>query len=156
MRDVLVFGLLVLGISACGGGTSVEDTQESVTVESSDGSASLTIPVGAIPSGVNPSSITMARLTAEEMDLIGGGTAIAAYDLEPDGLEFSEPITLTLRFLLIGTDNPELYVDSVLVTDIATDGLTNGLVVTAEISHFSTLIVTRGFFTLALTVPDSA
>ena len=67
MRKPLILGflagLLALLLAACGGGTSEEKAVETLMVEASDGSASLTVPLEAIPSGVDPSSITVTAFT---------------------------------------------------------------------------------------------
>ena len=137
-------------------------------VEALDGSASLTVPPEAIPSGVDPSSITMTALAEEELLFMEEGTVIAAYDLQPDGLEFSEPITLTIRLPLppeggsiqllhnVGEiDDSDDVFEPVEIQDVVVDSDTGLVTATAELSHFSKVIASKGVYDLELEAPDT-
>ena len=97
------------------------------------------------------------------------GTAIAAYDLQPHGLEFSQPVTLTLRlpvptdggsFLILhyvgGDDGSDDDFEPIEIQDAVVDVDTGLLIATAEVLHFSNVIVQEGAFQVALHTPDSA
>ena len=168
MRKTLILGLFALVLAACGGGTSVEKALVALIVESSDGSASLTVPPEAIPSGVDANSITMAAFTGEKLLFMEEGTAIAAYDLQPDGLEFSEPVIITIRLPLppeggsfqllhnVGEiDDSDDVFEPIEVLDVVVDSDTGLVIATAELSHFSKVIATAGIYDLELEAPDT-
>ncbi len=103
-------------------------------VTADDGSATLTIPPGALPEGVSPADIRI--LPADR------GEALAAFELLPDGLTFAAPVTLTLSLeegvegaviLLISSDGAVELLD----TAISEDPETGGLSLSARLSHFS-------------------
>ena len=157
MRKTLIIGLFALVLAACGGGTTVEKALVALIVESSDGSASLTVPPDAIPSGVDPSTIAMTAFTEEELLFMEEGSAIAAYDLQPDGLEFSEPITITIRLPLppdggsfqllhnVGEiDDSDDVFETIEALDVVVDSDAGVVIATAELSHFSKVIATVG------------
>ena len=95
------------------------------------------------------------------------GTAIAAYDLQPDGLEFSQPVTLTVRVPLppdggsfqilhnIGdVDDLDNIFEPLEIKEAEFDADANLVIVSAEVSHFSKIIVTKGVIDLELVAPD--
>jgi hypothetical protein len=86
---------MALGIIGCG--DDVEPNKAFV-VESIDGIARLSIPAGALPRGTAASAVTLTRLEAATLEpLVPRFTAVAAYELGPDGLVLSEPATLSVR-----------------------------------------------------------
>jgi hypothetical protein len=103
----LAAGLLagaVLVLAACDGGDGEPDatatpeltaTPESTIVTSDDGKLILTIPNGAMPEGTNvtATAVSLSELPPELQQLSG---ARDGYRLEPDGLQFSMPVTVTL------------------------------------------------------------
>ena len=84
-----------------GGSTAGEiDSETGGTVETPDGGLALDIEPGDLP-GDATISVTQTAPTDPEVDLTVGpnpglGKAIAVYDLEPEGLQFDSPVTLTL------------------------------------------------------------
>ena len=105
----------------------------------------LTIPRGALPSGVDPESIQVADITQSHAFLAVAHQApniVLGLDLQPSGLQFGAPVTITTTlpvsgetqlFGLLSTgDEFELVPDLSLST---TDGET--MTVSAEIEHFS-------------------
>ena len=64
---------------------------EDETVTSGDGLAQLTIPDGALPDGTSAADL---RITSQPELL--GGAILAAYQLEPRGLVFNQPVTLAV------------------------------------------------------------
>ena len=75
------------------------------TVISADGLLELTIPPGALPEGValsdlSATTISVAETLSDEEAASEGGNAsriIAHFELEPSGLRFLQPVTLTFR-----------------------------------------------------------
>ena len=61
------------------------------TVVSDDGKVSLEIPRGALPKGVSLKDISITKISPEKITGV-----VAAYRLEPDGLEFQKPATISL------------------------------------------------------------
>jgi hypothetical protein len=98
--------IFVLALHACGSDTGlgpdadqdpdVEQVQvddEGATVSAQSGAVSLTVPPGAVPAAT---TITVAPVAVEPADpgLIPG----TMYDFGPDGLQFAEPVTLSLAY----------------------------------------------------------
>jgi len=96
-RLVGLGALVALVASACGGsGTPSPATpQEALVVTSDDGLLSVEIPAGAVPG----QEVTVRTLAPEELpeELQGFELRGAVHELGPDGLEFSEPVTVTRR-----------------------------------------------------------
>lgn len=82
-----------VGMLACGGGDDDGDVSPSpgATITSDDGKATLTLPQGALPSGVTPGSVTLTRIEPGPTD-----TFLFAYRLEPDGTQLQSPATLRI------------------------------------------------------------
>ena len=93
--SLLVFAA-ALGCSSSGSSTT--------NVTSDDGRAVLEIPSGALPDGVEPSDISITAIAENErpgVETTLGGDAsellvLAAYELQPEGTEFLQPVTLTI------------------------------------------------------------
>ena len=68
---------------------------EPATVMADDGNAELSIPPGALPPGVAASDISVRDLTADPEFAVTEGDVLAAYQLEPFGLTFDKPVTLS-------------------------------------------------------------
>ena len=142
------------------GPTSVGEPQ---VVYSADGSASLTIPGGALPDGVKLSDIKVTKLAAADLGVtLNGQPPAAVYQLEPDGTQFKKPVSLTMTIAAAGNgvvmramllpSAPNQAVQP-LDTTAAFDAATGKTQVTANIPHFSHLVV-HGGGRLTMTLPD--
>ncbi len=149
--------LFVMILPACGksddpAGSAHSDAdsgaETEVTVTSDDGSATLVIPAGALPKGVNASDIEVTAIA--EADLVDGASdpdwrLLGAYDLAPDGISFSKPATLTVAidkpldgFVFSGSlsaKGPEYLLPTLTNHGSTVDG------VGVSIKHFSTVFV---------------
>ncbi len=114
-----------------------------LVVASDDGDIRLVIPNGALPAGVDSGRIKVIKLDGDY-----GEGVLAAYSLEPEGLEFSSPVDVVMEFpseenqalpllVHIGKDGDEIINNTSVVLDDAADKLT----LSGKISHFSELIV---------------
>jgi len=106
-----------------------KQVQEQYTVSSENGAVTLSIPLNALPENVdkNEISILPSTLTTVEGNEEEGAVS---YQLNPDGLEFSKPVTISLNEHLTETDEGEYLipimmhrriVDGVLQTEIVDD-----------------------------------
>ena len=166
--QVLVIGSLLLPLG-CGDNPVDpplelrQDTEASV-VTSADGATSLMIPEGALPSGVAATDITIRDVSADPERFVesDGRPTLAVLLLEPGGLEFSQPVTLTVRDLAIEPTEPSAETDppidspppisvthisgdnAVVVSDVVTevDPVSNTLTASIPLTHFSWVIVT--------------
>ena len=119
---------------------------EALEVSSLDGAAVLTIPAGALPAGVGPDDVSITDITAEAAALTEGATLLAAYELRPSGLQFPEPVTLTVRlpftpgqphdFVLLG-DAGEFEVLPATLAEV--DGEAREEVWALALPHFSSV-----------------
>ena len=119
---------------------------EALEVSSLDGAAVLTIPAGALPAGVGPDDVSITDITAEAAALTEGATLLAAYELRPSGLQFPEPVTLTVRlpftpgqphdFVLLG-DAGEFEVLPATLAEV--DGEAREAVWALALPHFSSV-----------------
>jgi hypothetical protein len=119
------------------------------TVESSDGKAELLIPKGALPSGVTPEQIKISLVPAAQLTLPAGmNPPKLAYQLEPNGLQFSTPALFHIS-LPTGA-HPDMPIpllqsgDKVSLIDEAAVELDQGsgqTTLVASIPHFSDLLV---------------
>ena len=135
------------------------------SVQSSDGTLTLDIPAGALPSGVDLSSITITKLTKDDpaSPTVDNQAPLAYYRLEPDGLEFAVPTifkvtlpfsgtTIPMPFLLSPTSGLSLP-DSISVKLDTARGTVD---ISGEISHFSGLgIALEGPFTISINNPGN-
>ncbi len=160
--------LLVLVVVACGDAGDSATGDEVVVVTSDDGQLTLSVDPSALPEGALQDEIRVRRLDPTSIDLPSAdGEVIAAYGLEPDGIKFSTPITLTSRLdlepgdqvvdvQLIGSDGTPQPLE-VSETSFDVDGR---LKVEFEVTHFSTLVYSiratrsRIEFLLKWQVPD--
>ena len=127
---------------------------------------SLAIPPDALPAGVAASDISIEAITADDLAVsVDGASVVAGYRLLPDGLELSEPATVTLRMpsdgltgvgragglalIHLGADGLSPVGDVTVGLD--EDGTT--LILETTISHFSDLAALQvGFFTVETVV----
>jgi hypothetical protein len=136
-----------------------------IQVESSSGTASLTIPRENLPEGTDPGSITLEALPVS--DFPGSSSdpePLMAFSLEPSGLAFAEPVYLTVQIPVEGSiqvfdvlhlsEGGEM--DYLAVNDFELNE--DSTIITARIplSHFSKLAIYRGlFFNSQLLVPET-
>ena len=139
---------------ACGGATA---TPSAPVVKSTDGLAQLTVPSGALPDGVALSSVKIVRVP---ITAAGPAGPIAAYQFQPDGLQFRQPATFSVTLPGASGVVP-------LLTLVSKNGLDASLanakvdilldrkqtVETVPIAHFSQLSVAYGFFSVHMTDP---
>ena len=174
LLTVAAFALVLSSCDGDGGGaetptptegakaTPVEE--EGRTVTSDDGKLALVIPPGALGQEIEITitSVPLEELPQELRVLQGAGTG---YRLEPDGLEFSEPVAVSLELDReeLG-DQPEDGITAYGLVSLAQGGereLLDELVtetslsqdrvmVRGELSHFSWLTRTRGSLTVTL------
>ena len=114
-----IIGILVLATLACrfslpGVGEGVGD--EIGEVYSADGSAILEIPLSALPRGTKIDDISIELVSSPSDDESEAARWI--YNLSPDGLSFSQPITLNLSYDL----GDELPAFSAGITQISDNG----------------------------------
>ncbi len=119
---------------------------EALEVSSADGAAVLTIPAGALPAGVGPDDVSITDITADAAALTEGVPLLAAYELRPSGLQFPEPVTLTVRlpftpgqphdFVLLG-DAGEFEVLRATLAEV--DGEAREAVWALALPHFSSV-----------------
>jgi hypothetical protein len=138
---------LCLVIAACGGGSGDDTaarTSSEVIVTSADGRARLRVPAGAMPADVTV-GITAAAVPNA---LVVDATEVVVYDLEPVGLAFDVPATLTVSFPVEAEPGIPLALVAVgddpgSLEEVPAEALLIGeeLVVEAEISHFSMAVV---------------
>lgn len=158
--------MLVIGTAACGGAkpprAGTDAGPAPAIARATDGRAQLAIPDGALPAGVRPDDI---RITSVTFDAAargaGGSPPLAVYRLEPDGLRLNAPVTLTINVpdpgpgsavplvVNVGRDGAELARNISATTDPATGMLS----VSGEFTHFSTAVVLRGLFSMAIDDP---
>jgi hypothetical protein len=142
--------LLTLGWSGCG--SNEPPPPEPATVTSSDGQATLNVPVGSLPEGVTPEDLQLVPLDVSQVVTVldGGPAPMAAYELQPDGLQFNGPVTLTIRRPLTDFNRPMVvhhlsganYDKVELISDLeihAMDASTGE--VAFEVTHFSTVVL---------------
>jgi hypothetical protein len=176
---LLAVAALALALSACRGGgdggsaesptpaegataTPVED--EGRTVTSDDGKLTLEIPPGGLDEeiAISITAVPLEELPEELQALRGAG---AGYRLEPDTLEFSRPVAVTLE---LGRDElgdePEDGITAYglvsftaggereLLDELRTEASLgeDTVVVRGELSHFSWLGITKGSLTVLL------
>ncbi len=138
--------------------------EDVLIVQSGDGRASLEIPKSALPAGVDPNDISVSRLAEYNLPVIGADDSQnITYRLEPDGLEFNEPVIfktsfdnpghgVPLVFLVTGDNQVEVLEN----TEIAIDPETDIATVMAPVSHFSqlTINVALTFFSYKVEAAD--
>ena len=167
---------VVLFVSCGGGGDSGEEstatpapspTPNVTVLTSDDGKLTLAIPNGAVPGStvISITAVPLQQLPIELQQLRGAGTG---YRLEPDGLEFLQPVEATLTldradvpdaagsmsaYALVSFSEPTGR--EVLPGQSTHASVTGGsVVITGQLMHFSTLGTTQGSIEVSLdTVP---
>ena len=159
--------LLLLVAVACGdSGDSATGDETLVVVIAEDGQLTLSVDPAALPEGVSPGDIRVRRLDPAEVDLPGvTGRVIAAYQLEPDGIEFSSPAILTTRLdlelgndemmevQLVGSDGTQHMIEPVITTFDPENG---SALIELGVTRFSTLVysIRPGDFQIEWQIPD--
>ncbi len=107
-QEILIQGIVTDRVTgdpipgATDGSTAAEiSSADGGTVTTPDGNLTIEIDPGDLTADTTI-SVTQTVVTDPEVDLSigpnpGRGKALAVYDLEPDGLVFSQPVTLTIR-----------------------------------------------------------
>ncbi len=88
------------GTSIDSGGTDGGPTpgdNPAFEVTSPDGTATLSVPAGALPLGVDPNEVSIRALTESSVTTDPPLELFAAYELSPDGLVFSTPLVLRIH-----------------------------------------------------------
>jgi hypothetical protein len=116
-----------------------------IVAEAGDVAARLDIPAGALPAGVDASQISVRPFDPAARGLDAGeGQIVAAFDLQPDGLAFSEPVLLTydipfegggLYMVMLAGSSGDLEV--LEIADAIIDASGTRLTITVPVSHFS-------------------
>jgi hypothetical protein len=122
------------------------------SVESVDGTVSLSVPPGALPADT---TISVERLDPTRLTLPpDDGYTLAALRLEPSGISFAQPLTVTLPLRSWeppGTEVPVLVLDEATGALAPTGSVASvdasGLAATASIGHFSVLVIRRAMTT---------
>ena len=119
-------------------------------VESADGNVTLDIPAGALPAGVTAADIEIRDVSDDPDYLVetDGDPPLAVLLLEPLGLEFSQPVTLTVRDLPVVDPIRRLFVihtfgnDAEIITEVVSeiDPDTNTLTASIPLTHFSAVL----------------
>ena len=151
---VAVVALFAATLLACGSEeaaptTTVQEApaeRDTVTVESEDGSAVLSIPAGALPEGVTLKDIEIREVSADPDLFVAteGDPPLAVLRLEPDGLQFSEPVTLTVQ-LQIEDPSGQIFAihvfgdEAEMITDVESefDPESNTLTASIQLRYFS-------------------
>jgi len=130
--------------------TDDSSTSNFSTVQSDDGQAELKIPEGALPEGVAVSDIQITPATAEEIaselqfESVEESSTLLAYNLLPDGLELTKPVTITINHdtnpgqvipAIFHVANGEM--DLILDTKVTIAPDTGATSVSGDITHFS-------------------
>ncbi len=165
MRRTFLFAAVAVLAAACstgGGATDSVDqasTDAATAVKSDDGKAVLTV-----PRGVDPSGITLTRADPP-VELSGFDGYVVAYDLQPSGLEFPEPPTLSVTVPASAFDVGEgvpLVGAAVLDGETAeavaatTERAGDDILVEVEVPHFSLVVVGGGLGFSASVEPPRA
>jgi hypothetical protein len=159
MRRLWWIAILVVIVSACGGGTpdSGHVAITSGEVESADGMATLSLPEGSLPTDVSVGDVTLEVIVDNNAV---PGAPVVAVRLLPDGLVLSQPAVLTVAL-------PELLDggliaihqsgDAVEFLDGAVELQDDVTSFVAPITHFSVVSIHEFVFgdaSVALTPPE--
>jgi hypothetical protein len=124
-------------------------SSEAMSVAAADGTATLMIPEGALPPGVDASDIQIVPIPLDDFETSENVVVLAAYKLTPDGLQLARPAVLRLS-LGDGAESGLIFIlhlseDSVefLQIRLPADGTAILTEVEVEVSHFSDLVGAR-------------
>lgn len=118
----------------------------------SDSVATLNLPPGSLPSGVQADALKIMEAVKDEAQLkAADGSEISIYKLEPDGLVFKKPVTVSFTFAKVGDAvpliffiSPENDIELLGKTSIVIDRKTKRTAVSVDIGHFSNIAVSWG------------
>lgn len=164
-----LFGVLVLILMGCSTSAKPAAQGSSVSVESVEGLARLTIPAGALPQDFHAEQLAILPLSESELPIEPqDGLHVMGFELNPDGLAFAQPVDLTLsipleafseavQVLLVSGEGDA---ESLTIKDIEFDLQNELVLVTAELSHFSTVISVsprndKEFLKITVKAPDT-
>ena len=140
-RNMVVLVVAALVAAACGGSGGSDGTSggsaNAQTITSTDGSATLSIPAGAIGSDIE------VTLEPVEVTNVPEGSTAVAFDMQPSGLLFSEPATLSVTIPLAEKAFPAAFVavgdgvDQGSAVQASATVVGDEVTIEAEIDHFS-------------------
>lgn len=143
--------------------TQLPSTELSISAD--DGLASLVIPVGALPVGTDPGSISLVRSDpaewpAESAALVAfreSGLATGpSYELVPAGLTFAEPARLRLATEADGTMLSAFLIDNgIEPLEVTTPDAADAIAIEFLVPHFSVVATSVSAYHLRLTYPDT-
>lgn len=140
--------------------TPVAATPPAGMVESADKAARLEIAADALPQGVRPGDVRITRIQPER-SLVEAQTGKPAlgYQLEPDGLRFTKPVTISLKVPVSEGRLPLLVLVSggsleLLQAKSQVDLAAGTATVTATVTHFSEVYDVLSPFRAAITDPS--
>lgn len=112
-----------------------------IPIVSSDGLLELQVPEGSLPAGVSPEDISIMPDSEPDLPFSIEGVNLVAYDLQPDGLTFSEPAQMKVAF----GEDPQLYFSGSGDSYSLIDGVTyvfqdEGNYALVPVEHFSTFV----------------
>ncbi|MBI2074615.1 MAG: hypothetical protein HYT83_02120 [Candidatus Levybacteria bacterium] len=144
---ILILILLVVGAAVW---LTNRSSSKILKFTSDDGKVVLTIPKVSLPQGMSTSDISVKRVAQDDDNVL-------VYELAPSGLTVSQPIIVEIT-LEAGDSIPIIshFSGNDLVTPknvkvvVDTKGKTK---IFTEINHFSSLVVTFGFFKIDITGP---
>lgn len=121
---------------------------ESYTVVSKDGTTSLSIPLDALPEGVSASDLSISSVgvgdVPEKWRWLGGDYA---FKLDPDGLRFSAPVSVSMTIPAVSGKTPIVYFmneeegEQLHDVDLTYDAKANTVTAVVQVSHFSWTII---------------
>ncbi len=124
---------------------------EVVEFKLADSVVTLDVPAGSLPAGFKTDALKVTEVGKDEAPLkADDGSKIYAYKLEPEGLVFKKPVTVSLA--LVGANNtaplvfsvsPEYGVELLDKTSVVVDQKEKKTVVSADVKHFSQIVVSR-------------
>ncbi len=117
-------------------------------VSAEAGAAVLHVHEGALPAGVSPTDIRVEPVPATTLaDDVAEESLLAAFNLEPSGLQFDEPVTLEIGLPYDGLRLPNVWImtdegaETVRNAEIIFSPAEGKMTILAEIEHFSSVIV---------------
>ena len=135
-----------------------EPVIDGFSVKSNDELAELIIPKGALPSNVDPDDVSVTRILSTSIE----DESWMDYELEPDGLEFTDEILLKVQ---LDNDNdafPIVFIlndtgiDLISNTRINVDLENNTKIISIPLTHFSTITIAfTGTFDLKTSALDT-
>lgn len=142
---------------------AASETATASVITASDGNASLLVPSGALPAGVEPGDLKVERVPNDSAVRSEGGEVLGTYELQPDGLELLEPVTLAVEIPV--EDTPGYIVaihrsgdEAEFIEDLTIERAPESETLTAsmQIGHFSNVVVVQiaSPFEAELSVPS--